>query len=441
MSDHSSEQASNSRRDFLKHTAVAGSAFAAMSVPQYAHAAGTDETLRVGLVGAGGRGRGAAIDALMADKNARLVAIGDAFMDRNKEALGDIKANAEVADRVDVTEETMYDGFDNFKKVIDSVDVVLLATPPHFRPEQFRYAVEAGKHCFVEKPVAVDAPGVRHVQESCQMAAEKGLSVVSGLCWRYDHAVRATMEQILDKKSIGDIVAVESHYNANCLWHRGDQPDWSRMEYQIRNWLYYTWLSGDHIAEQAIHSLDKCTWLLGDVAPIKAMGIGGRQQRTDPKWGHIFDHFTVFFEFPENKQAFFTCRQQDGCDTFVDERVLGTEGSAMVLKNVVYDNDGKRTWRYRGDRPSMYRVEHQEFFKSIRDGNPIANGDYMCRSTMMAIMGRMAGYTGKTLTWDECLNDDSRLGPSEYAWVDVPEPPVAIPGQTKLGDLASVYRG
>ena len=441
MSDHNLPESSNSRRTFLKQTAVAGSALAAMSIPKYAHAAGTNEALRVGLIGCGGRGRGAAVDALSADPNTKLVALGDAFMDRAEGALVDLKGNAEVGSRVEVTPETMYDGFDNFKKVIDSVDVVILATPPHFRPEHLRYAVEAGKHCFVEKPVAVDAPGVRHVQESCKMAAEKGLSIVSGLCWRYDHAVRATMQQILEEKAIGDIVAIESKYNAGTLWHRGDKPEWSRMEYQVRNWLYYTWLSGDHIAEQAIHSLDKCAWLLGDEAPLKAMGIGGRQQRTDPKWGHIFDHFTVFFEFPNNKHVYFTCRQQDNTDTFVDERVLGTKGSAMVLKNVVYDNDGNRTWRYRGDRPSMYLVEHQEFFKSIREGNPIANGDYMCRSTMLALMGRMACYTGKTLTWDECINDNSRLGPAEYAWTDVPEPPVAIPGRTQLGDLASVYQG
>ncbi len=442
MNGKPATDSSNSRRDFLKHSAVASSAFAAMSVPTFAHATGTDETLRVGLVGSGGRGRGAAQDALMADKNTRLVAIGDTFMDRNKEALEDIRANEQVADRVDVTPETMYDGFDNYKTVIDSVDVVLLATPPHFRPEHLRYAVEAGKHCFVEKPVAVDAPGVRHVQETCQMAAEKGLSIVSGLCWRYDPAVRATMEQVLGEKSIGDIVAIESKYNTGTLWYRTpDASYWgpSRMEHQVRNWLYYTWLSGDHIAEQAIHSLDKCAWLLGDQAPVKAMGIGGRQQRTDPKWGHIFDHFTVFYEFPGGKHVYFTCRQQDGTDAFVDERVLGTNGQAEVLKNMVFDSDGKRAWRYRGPRRSMYLVEHEEFFKSIRDGKPIDNSHYMCNSTMMAIMGRMAAYTGKTLTWEQCVNDQNRLGPSEYVWGDVPEPPVAIPGRTKLGDLASVY--
>jgi predicted dehydrogenase len=314
--------------------------------------------------------------------------------------------------------------------VIDcGVDVVLLATPPHFRPEHLRYAVEAGKHVFVEKPVAVDAPGVRHVEESCRMAAAKGLSIVSGLCWRYDLGVRATMQQILEEKSIGDVIAIESSYNAGTLWHRGDNPDWSRMEYQIRNWLYYTWLSGDHIAEQAIHSLDKTAWLLGDIQPTRAMGMGGRQQRTGDKWGHIYDHHTVFFEYPNGVRVYFTCRQMDNTTPHVDERVLGTNGQADVLGNKTYDKAGKRTWGYRGPKPSMYRVEHQEFFQSIRSGDLINNGAYMCNSTMLAIMGRMCTYTGKTLSWDECYNSNVRLGPTEYAWTDVPEPEVAIPGK------------
>ncbi len=237
------------------------------------------------------------------------------------------------------------------------------------------------------------------------------------------------MQQILEEKALGDIISIESSYNGGTLWHRGDNPSWSRMEYQIRNWLYYTWLSGDHIAEQAVHSLDKTAWLLGDIQPIRAMGMGGRQQRTDPKWGHIYDHHTVFFEYPGRVRVYFTCRQMDGTTSHVDERVLGTNGQADVLGNKVYDKSGKRTWGYRGPKPSMYRNEHDEFFASIRSGDLINNGSYMCNSTMLAIMGRMCTYTGKTLTWDECYNSNVRLGPSEYAWVDVPEPEVVIPGK------------
>jgi len=186
-----------------------------------------------------------------------------------------------------VSEDYVFGDFDAYKNVIDSgIDVVILTTSPHFRPEHFDYAVEAGKHCFVEKPVAVDAPGVRHMYDICDRAQQKGLAVVSGLCWRYDQGDRETMKRIQDG-AIGEIMTIHSAYNAGTLWHRGDKPEWSRMEYQIRNWLYYTWLSGDHIVEQAVHSLDKCAWLMGDASPVRATGMGGRQQRTDPKYGHI----------------------------------------------------------------------------------------------------------------------------------------------------------
>ena len=420
------------RRVFLKATgatagAVAGAAALGTAVTAHpVHVSGS-ETIRVGLVGCGGRGTGAAIDALAADPHTKLVAIGDTFRDRADQCLADLKGNKEFGSRVEVDAEHVFTDFDNYKQVIDACDLVILTTPPHFRPQHLAYAIEQGKHAFVEKPVAVDAPGVRSVIKSCQLAKEKNLSVVSGLCWRYDLGVRETMRQILEEKMIGDIVAIESSYNALTLWHRGDQPDWSRMEYQVRNWLYYTWLSGDHILEQAVHSLDKTAWLLGDIQPTRAMAMGGRQQRTDPKYGHIYDHFSVFYEYPTGQRVYFTCRQQASTDTHVDETVLGTEGQARVLRHLITPNEGKK-WRYRGPKPSMYRNEHKEMFEAIRAGEPINNGHYMCNSTMIGIMGRMAAYTGRTLTWDECINSQERLGPSEYAWTDVPEPTVQIPG-------------
>ncbi|MEM9657014.1 MAG: Gfo/Idh/MocA family oxidoreductase, partial [Planctomycetota bacterium] len=376
------------------------------------------------------RGAGAARNALTADSQAKLVAVGDAFRDRVDRCLSDLRKDEKLGPRVEVDEECVFDGFENYKGVIDACDVVILTTPPHFRPQHLAYAVEQGKHVFVEKPIAVDAPGVRSVMESCRRAKEKDLAIVSGLCWRYDLGVRETMRQILDEGAIGDIVAVESNYNALTLWHRDPEPDWSRMEYQVRNWLYYTWLSGDHIVEQAVHSLDKTAWLMGDKHPVRAMAMGGRQQRTGSKWGHIYDHFTVFYEYASGQRVYFTCRQQDGTTTRVDERVLGTEGQAEVLRHRIAGKAGK--WRYRGPKPDKYVVEHQEMFKSIRDGNPINNGDYMCNSTMIGIMGRMAAYSGQTLEWDQCLNSERRLGPTEYTWTDVPEPPVAIPGLTEV---------
>ncbi len=429
-----SDDSSSTRREFLKSSAAAaavlGSAASTHGETSGVHA-GVDETLRVGLVGCGGRGAGAVLNALTADPHTKLVAVGDTFRDRADQCLSDLRGNEKFGSRMVVDADHVFTDFDNYKHVIDACDVVILATPPHFRPQHLRYAVEKGRHAFVEKPVAVDAPGLRHIMETCRLARERDMSIVSGLCWRYDLGVRETMRRILEEKAIGDIVSIESSYNTGAVWHRGDDPNWSRMEHQIRNWYYYTWLAGDHILEQAVHSLDKSAWLLGDIQPTKAMALGGRQQRTEPKYGNIYDHFSVFYEFPTGQRVYFTCRQQDGTTKHVDERVLGTKGQAEVLRHTIEPNDGKR-WRYRGAKPSMYIVEHEHLFKSIRQGEAINDGHYMCNSTMIGIMGRMAAYTGKTLTWDECFNSQQRLGPTEYAWADVPEPEIAIPGRTEF---------
>jgi len=427
------EQQSN-RRTFLGNTAQIGAGAAvlgSLAVPRSVHAAGT-ETLKVGLVGCGGRGTGAAMDALSSDGQAVLVAVADTFADRAEESLNQLRGEKTIAERVQVTPESIFTGFDGYKNVVDSCDVVLLATPPHFRPEHFAYVVEKGKHCFIEKPIAVDTPGIKSVMESSRKAKEKNIAVVSGLCWRYDLKVREMMRQILEQEAIGEIVAIESSYNTGLLWHRGNDPKWSQMEYQVRNWLYHTWLSGDHIMEQAIHSLDKTAWLLGDQSPVKATSLAGRQQRTDPLYGNVYDHFAVFYEYPTGQRVYFTCRQQDNCSARVDERVLGTNGQAEILRGDLYNRKGDRKWRYKGEQPSMYRVEHEELFSSIRKGKPINNGEYMCNSTAIALMGRMAGYTGQTVTWDQLMNSTERLGPTEYAWGDVPTEVVAIPGKTAL---------
>ena len=430
------DSGSNSRRDFLKHSsmAVGAAVGSGLVIPRGVHAQGAgSETLKIGLVGCGGRGTGAAANALSADSNCKLVAMGDAFADRLEMCRRRLSRQYDGDERFAVDEERCFAGFDAYKQVIDSgVDVVLLCTPPHFRPEHYRYAVEAGKHLFVEKPVAVDAPGVRSVMETNELAKEKGLAVVSGLCWRYDLGVRETMRQILEEKLIGDVVSIQSDYLASQLWHRGDKPDWSRMEFQMRNWLYFTWLSGDHNTEQHVHSLDKIMWLMGDTPPVRASGMGGRIQRTDPKFGNIYDHFAVTYEFENGVHAHSRCRQQDGTDTHVDEYVTGTKGFAEILAKEIRTQDGS-TWTYTGPSPNMYDVEHVELFASIRRGEPIHNGDYMAKSTMLAIMGRMVAYTGQSLTWDECLASTERLGPTVYEWSDnVPESVVAVPGRTKF---------
>ncbi|MCH2179270.1 MAG: Gfo/Idh/MocA family oxidoreductase [Mariniblastus sp.] len=422
------------RRRFIKSTAktvVAGSLVGSLvSQPStaFGYHTGVDDKLRIGLVGCGGRGTGAVINALKADSNSEVTAVADAFQDRIDVCLKSLGRNKLAKDRMNVTPERQFTGFDCAKNLVDSdVDVVILATPPYFRPSQLRAAVEAGKHVFCEKPVAVDAPGVRHVEESCKMASEMGTSVVSGLCWRYDDGVRATMEQI-QGGLIGDILTIQENYLTGTLWHRGENPEWSEMEYQMRNWLYYNWLSGDHIAEQHIHSLDKAVWLMGDEAPSLAYGSGGRLVRTQPKWGNIYDHFSTCYEWDNGVKAYSYCRQMAGCFNDVEDYIVGTEGTAKILKHEIRDANGNVVWKFDQKKPSMYDVEHVHLFRSIRQGQPINNGDYMCKSTLMAIMGREASYTGKKIEWDKLHESDVKLGPENWAWGDYQPREVAKPG-------------
>ena len=427
----------SSRRSFLRQGGLATSAALCAGAQLPASAAslagfGARETLRVGLVGCGGRGSGAAANALNADPDTQLVALGDAFADQLRSSLNNLRAS-DFGDRVVVDDEHQFVGFDAYKHVIDSCDVVILATSPHFRPLHMEYAVQKGVHLFVEKPVAVDAKGVKRVLEACRVAKQKGLSVVSGLCYRYQFAKQATFER-LHGGAIGDITALDCTYNTGTLWHKGtrkDHPEWSEMEYQMRNWLYFTWLSGDHIAEQHIHSLDKVMWAMGDTPPAKITASGGRIQRTDPKWGHIYDHFNSVFEWDSGVKAFSSCRQMAGCSTNVSDFAYGTKGVAELQSHRIRGAD---KWRWRGDGPDdMYQNEHDALFRSIRAGEPISrDGDYMCKSTMLAIAGRMAAYTGQTITWDQAMNSELDLSPPAYDWIELEDVPVAIPGVTKF---------
>jgi predicted dehydrogenase len=429
---HASSATANqpTRREFLATGAAAavGAGIAgSLDVAHAAHADGSD-TIRIGLVGCGGRGTGAAADALGADKNIALVAMGDTFGDRLQASLGNIKKAA--GDKVQVTPDHCFTGFDAYKKVIDSdVDVVLLCTPPHFRAEQLKAAVAAGKHVFCEKPVAVDAPGVRSVLATCEEAKKKNLSIVSGLCYRYDLAKRELMKRVHDG-AIGDIQAIHSTYLTGTLWHHGRKSDWSDMEWQIRNWLYFTWLSGDHNVEQHVHSLDKAAWAMQDEPPVSCIGVGGRQVRVEPQWGNIYDHFAVTYEYKNGAKLYSYCRQMAGCENDVNDELVGTKGRAQVMRHTITAGDDR--WRYRGRAPNMYQQEHDELFASIRSGQPINNGLYMARSTMMAIMGRMAAYTGQRVTWEQAFNSQEKLGPDHYEWGPAPEPVVALPGLSKL---------
>lgn len=424
--DSNSGESGISRRTFIQGSGVALASLAL--TPQLAGAEGTNETpIRVGLVGCGGRGTGAAVNALHAEPRVRLVALADAFADRLESSLQNLE-NQEVADRVDVPEHRRFVGFDGYQKILDHCDVVLLAAPPHFRPQHIEAAVRAGKHIFAEKPIAVDAPGVRAVMATCETAREKKLSIVSGLCYRYHDAKQELMKR-LHSGAIGDIVSLQCTYNTGALWHRGRKPEWSDMEWQLRNWLYFTWLSGDHIVEQSIHSIDKILWAMQDEAPEKCTASGGRIVRTASEYGNVFDHFNSVYQWKNGVRGFHSCRQWADADSEVSDFAFGTHGTAAIQHHRI---DGPQAWRFRGDSDDMYESEMKALFGAIKTGEPLNDGDYMCKSTLMAIMARMSAYTGKTISWQQALESKEDLSPPEYAWTDLGVAPVAQPGKTEF---------
>jgi predicted dehydrogenase len=399
------------------------------------HAGGSD-IIRVGLIGCGsprgGRGRGAAENCVHAGPGVKLVAMADVFKDHLEYTRHYLSKFG--PEKVDVADDHCFVGFDAHQRLLEckDVDLVLLTAPPGFRPLHLQAAVAAGKHIFAEKPVAVDGPGVRSVMKSCEEAKGKNLALVSGLCYRYELSRREGFRRVHDG-AIGDIVALHCTYLTGGLWKVPRQPAWSDMEWQLRNWLYFTWLSGDHIVEQHIHSLDVAAWAMRDEYPAKAIGCGGRQARTSPDYGHIFDHHSVVYEYANGVKLFSSCRQQNGCGKDVSDHVLGSQGTYDVMRHTI---KGKQPWRYQPAKnapaPDMYQNEHIELIAGIRSGRPIHNGDYMTKSTLMAIMGRMATYTGQVITWDQALNSQEDLTPARYEFGSLPVPPVAVPGVTKF---------
>ncbi len=420
-----------SRRDFLKTStlaAVGAGALGTLGVLPGAYAAG-DETIKIGLVGCGGRGTGAASQALSTPGAVKLVAMGDMFADRINGAANELKkAIGEKQERFAVDKEHMFTGFDAFEKVIGSgVDVVILATPPHFRPQHFAAAVAAGKHCFIEKPVAVDSPGVRSCLKTAEEAKAKKLAVVCGLQRHHQFGYIESMKRIHGGE-IGDIVASRAYWNGGALWMNPRKPEWSDVEWQLRNWLYFSWLSGDHICEQHVHNLDVVNWAKG-AHPVSCFGSGGRQVRVDPAYGHIFDHHDVHYEYADGSWMFSQCRQIAGCLNSVSEHFIGTKGKAS-MDGGRWSMEGATKWRYNGQPNNPYQTEHDDLFASIRSGQPLNEGQFVAESTLTAIMGRMATYSGKMVTWEQALNSDLKLGPTKYEFGPLPVAPVAVPGET-----------
>lgn len=423
-----------SRRKFIKTTGTGIAATAVGLNMAYGMTPKQNKVLKVGLIGCGGRGTGAAFQALNADPDVELIAMGDVFEDHLEEALSTLKE--EIPEKVKVDEAHKFIGFDAYQKVIDSgVDVVLLATPPCFRPDHLEAAINAGKHVFSEKPVAVDAPGVRKVLDAAKKAKEKNLSIVSGFCYRYDNINRAAYKRI-HAGGVGEIHTVITKRFGGELWSKPRKEGWTDMEYQLRNWLYYDWLSGDFITEQAVHSLDLMAWALGDRIPVKAIGTGGRQKRVDPIYGNVYDHFAIEYEYEDGVKGIHFCRQQSGTQGRNTVDVYGEEGHAFVRPASSAEISGKlMNWKFDGDHDNMYQIEHNELFSAIRRNQPLNDGIWMAHSTMLAILGRMVGYSGQEITWEEALASDVHLGPrfEDYAWdVKWPMTDVPVPGKTKV---------
>ena len=429
-----------SRRRVIAAGSAAAAVAAASSLTSTASAQGKSGPIRLGLVGCGGRGSGAAGQALKVGENIQLVAMGDAFEDRLSSSLENlVKQNG---DQVNVADDMKFVGFDSYKKVIDQCDLVILATPPGFRPMMFEAAVEAGKDVFMEKPCAVDSAGTRKVLAAAKKADEKGLKVVAGLQRRYQDSYKEAYKKVHEEGLIGDIVSANVYWNSGGVWTRDRLDGMTEMEYQMTNWYYFNWLCGDHIVEQHVHNIDVANWFIG-AHPDKAQGMGGREVRTGKENGEIYDHHAVEFRYPEGQVVSSQCRHQRDTLSQVREEIHGTKGSLFMSNKSggfaeIKDRAGKVVWRHRvKEDPNPYEQEHRVLQAAIRGDEPINNAYYVAESTFTSILGRYATYTGKEQKWDDALADDVDLLPKNLAFdADPPVMPdadgsyeIAIPGK------------
>jgi len=433
------------RRDFVKSSAASLAALSAVASRSYA--AGSD-TIKVGLIGCGGRGTGAATQVLLStNTSVKLWAMGDLFQDQLDKSYKMLSEGAEgrydrdafesLLPKMDVPKSRRFVGFDAFKGVLDSgVDLVLLTTPPHFRPEHLMAAVTAGKHAFMEKPAAVDPTGIRTVLAAGKIAQQKGLSVVAGTQRRHQNHYVDILKRVRDG-AIGQIVAGQCYWNMSLAWDQfkvAKTRGMSDMEWQCRNWFYTTWLSGDHICEQHVHNLDIMNWGIG-THPVQVIGMGGRQARTGPEYGNVFDHFACEFEYPNGVRVASMCKQNAGSAYHVCERLVGTKGQMYTDQALGYIKDlkGNTTYTYEGPNENPYYTEHRDLITSIREGKALNEAKNVAESTMCAVTGRMSAYTGRALKWDWAMNASKLdLRPAKYEFGDLPLDPVAIPGKTQL---------
>jgi len=430
MSTNNSENNPLSRRDFIRSSATVGATTALLATGNFAHAQGSTK-IRVGLIGCGGRGTGAAGNCLSSSENVEIYAMGDAFKDRLESSRQNLQN--EFKEKVNVTADRSFTGLDAYKQVLaQPVDMVILATPPGFRPIHFPAAVAAGKHIFFEKPVATDAPGIRAVMEAADEAAKKRLCVVAGTQRRHQASYLETIGRIHDG-AIGDIVGAQIYWNGGGVGTgTGPKPDAPTLEWQMRHWYFFTWLCGDHIVEQHVHNIDVANWVFKG-HPKSAMGVGGRTQRTAEIYGQIFDHFAIDYIYPGDVHVAAMARHWDGTPSNVSEKIVGTKGWSNP-NNHISSTEGKGNFDFQGREVNPYVQEHTDLIKAIRGGKYINEGRQVAESTLTAIMGRMAAYTGEIVTWEQALNSNVSLRPSPLAFdTPTPTPAVAVPGRAQVG--------
>jgi len=428
----SSSASSASRRDFLKTSTAATVGLGMLS---NAHAAGSD-TIKVGLIGCGGRGSGAAeniCEAAGTTYSIKLHAMGDVFADHLRNCRDRVQKHPSCKEKFDVADDRCFVGFDAYQKVIDCCDLVMLATPPGFRPLHIEATIKAGKQLFSEKPVAVDGTGIRKVLAAYDEASKKGLSVVTGTQRRHQQAYLESLKRIQDG-AIGDLVGGRVYWNQGPIWAHKRQPGWSDAEYQIRNWYHFLWLCGDHIVEQHVHNLDVACWALG-AHPVRAVGMGGRQYiSNEPERGQSYDHFAVDYEFPSGIHVLSMARQIPRCENNVSETIVGTNGqwrSGDLRQSHNFTGKYKGSIRYRNE-VNPYVQEHIDLLESIASHKPINELKQVAESTLTAIMGRMSAYTGKAVSWEKALQSQLDTFPKTLAWGPMEEPPVPKPGVTEL---------
>jgi len=401
-----------SRRDALKAAGIIGGAFTAQASVQ--GQTPSSEVIRIGLIGAGGRGTGALQQTLsVPGSNVKLTAVADAFDDRIKGAL---KAIEPMKEKIDCPEDRQFKGLDGYQKVLEHCDLVILATPPGFRPFHFDAAIKAGKHVFMEKPVCVDAFGARLCLEAAKMADEKKLKVVVGLQRRYDNRYRETVAKVREGLA-GDIIGGQVYWNGAGIWYRGRKPEMTETEFQVHNWYHFNWLSGDHICEQHVHNIDVANWIL-DKLPESAYGVGGKQNRVPGQPSEIYDHHAVNFVYPGGVRIASQCRQLSGGDGRVNEEFQGTKGYVKIGE--ITDYSGKVLWKYEGKGGNPYQVEHDELHDAIRNDKPLNNAYYGTTSSFSAVLGRNATYTGKQWGYQQSLELENRTMPENLAWDSTP---------------------